>query len=310
MTGLTVLYVDLDESRRAETVEQLAETAPESSPVPAASVEAAEELLRERAVDCVVTEYDLGDATGFDLAERVRELRPSAGCIVYTATDHETLATDDFETTVAEYVDRDEPNAYQQLWDTVEFTTTLRAQTAYPVPQDEQARLDALEAYDLDPEDLSAEVERITDLAAQHFDVPLASVNMIKEHSQEFLACHGADWTPTSREESICTYAIVEDGDVTVIEDVNDDPRFEHNEALDDLGIRFYAGADLTTTRGLTIGTLCIYDETLREFSADDREFLATLADVTIDLIELHHEATAGPRTTGDTAEQSPGGGR
>lgn len=285
-----MLYVDPDRSRREATLERLRAETEDATLASAASVEAAEEWVRENQADCVVTEYDLADRTGFELAERVRESWPSLGCIVYTGTDRERLATDEFENAVAEYVDRDAPNAVQQLWNVVEFTATLRAQTAYPVPQNEQERLDALDAYNLDPEVLESDVEQITDLAAQHLGVPMASVNIIEEHSQEFLACHGADWTPNHREDSICTYTIVDDNDVTVIEDVRDDPRFEHNEELRDLGIRSYAGAGLTTTEGLTIGTLCAYDEKPRTFSDDDQEFLRTLADVTIDMLELHHE--------------------
>lgn len=290
MAGETVLYVDPDESRREETLERLRAETEEGTLAWAASVEAAEEWVSENQVDCVVTEYDLDAGTGFDLAERLREVRPSLGCVLYTATDRDRLVTDDFEDMVAEYVDRDVPSAVQQLWNVVEFTSTLRAQTAYPVPQNEQERLTALDAYDFDPEVLEGDVSKITNLAAQHLGVPMASVNIIKEHSQEFLACHGADWTPTHREESICTYAIVTDEDVTVIEDVREDPRFEDNEELRDLGIRSYAGADLTTPGGLTIGTLCAYDEEPRTFSEDDQEFLRTLADVTLDLLELHHE--------------------
>lgn len=118
----------------------------------------------------------------------------------------------------------------------------------------------------------------------------MTSVNLIREHSQQFLACHGADWTPTPREDSICTYAIVEDDDVTVVEDVKADPRFEHNESLDDMNIRSYAGADLTTPDGLTIGTLYAYDAEPRTFTDDDREYLSTLADVTVTVLDLHLE--------------------
>ncbi|WP_276300839.1 GAF domain-containing protein [Halorussus lipolyticus] len=314
MTGATVLYVDPDESRRAAALEQLRAESDAGEVRPAASVEDATEWVRENPTDCVVTEYDLGDWTGFDLAERVREVRPSVGCVLYTAADRSAFATEEFGNAVAEYVDRDTPNAARRLWDVVEFTATLRAQTAYPVPQNEQERLDALDDYDLDPEALEAEVERITDLTAQHLDTPLASVNIIKEHSQEFLACHGADWTPTHREESICTYAIVDDEDVTVIEDVHEDPRFEHNDELRDLGIRSYAGADLTISEGLTIGTLCAYDEERRTFSDDDRAFLRTLADVTTDLLELHNEVTELRDELADSERDAPearlGGGR
>lgn len=147
----------------------------------------------------------------------------------------------------------------------VAATLELRSHTAYPLPRNEDDRLAALESFALDSEALREALERVTDLPARHFDVQTASVNAIEERTQTFLVCHGADWTETSREDSICTYAIVDDDPVTVIEDTATDPRFEHNETLQELGIQFYAGADLTVD-GLTLGTLCVYDDEPRSF--------------------------------------------
>jgi CheY-like chemotaxis protein len=305
MAGETVLYVDPDESRREETLERLRAETEDVTLAWAASVEAAQEWVTENQAGCVVTEYDLTDKTGFDLAERIRETCPSLGCVIYTTTDREQLATDDFENTVAEYVDRSAPNAIQQLWNVVEFTSTLRAQTAYPVPQNEQERLAALDAYDFDPGVLEDDFNKITELTVQQLGVSMASVNIINEHTQEFLSSHGADWTSIQREESICTYAIVDTNEVTVIENVQEDPRFEDNEVLRDLGIRSYAGADLTTPEGLTIGTLCAYDKEPRTFSDDDREFLRALADVTFDLLGLHHEVAELRRDAPETQNRS-----
>jgi len=289
MSGPTVLCVDSDEEAREETCDRLRAVGDDPTLVAAESLAAAEESLRDHPVDCLVTEHDLPDGTGLELAARVRDLRPSVGCVLFTAADRDELGTDESEA-VAEYVAKDGRNAVEQLWSVVEFTVSFRAQTAYPLPQDEPDRLDALDAYDFDSAEMREDVEQITDLAARHLGVPMASINLIEEHSQEFLVCHGADWTPTHREDSICTYAIVEDEPVAVVEDVKQDPRFADNESLDDLGIRAYVGADLTTAEGLTIGTLCAYDEEPRTFSADEQAFLATLADVTMSLLGLHHE--------------------
>ncbi|UPV73450.1 GAF domain-containing protein [Halorussus limi] len=310
MSGLTIVCVDPDESAREETLAQLRDAGDAPTLVTAESLAAAEERVRDRDVDCVVTEHDLPDGTGLELAARVRDFRPSVGCVLYTAADREQLATDEFGDPVAEYVAKDAPNAAEQLRNVVAFTGSFRTQTAYPLPQNETDRLAALEAYELDPETLQDDVERITDLAARHLDVPMASVNLIKEHSQEFLVCHGANWTPTNREDSICTYAIVEDGPVAVVEDVKEDPRFAENRTLDDLGIRSYAGADLRTSDGLAIGTLCAYGEEPRTFSESDREFLATLADVTMTVLELHHEVTQLQRDPADLPERDAGSGR
>jgi GAF domain-containing protein len=96
------------------------------------------------------------------------------------------------------------------------------------------------------------------------------------------------------REDSICTFTILEDAGSMAVPDVTEDPRFEsRSEALLGLGIRAYLGAKLTTSAGLTIGSLCVYDDEPRAFTGEDEAYLRDLADVAIELIELR--AADGP---------------
>ena len=85
------------------------------------------------------------------------------------------------------------------------------------------------------------------------------------------LSCYGAAFEPLDREETICTYAILEE-DVTVVEDATADPRFSDNGTLAGADVRFYAGAPLRTPNGQAIGTFCIHDDEPRTFSDRDRE--------------------------------------
>lgn len=287
----TVLYVEGEASSRSTALDRLRERARDVTVVAATSLADAKSALRDRPVDCVVTAYELPDGTGLDLAEHLRNSAPDAGCVLYTDVDRAEIDTDGADEVVTEFVPKESSDGVEELWRVVSFTVESRSQTAYPLPTDEAERLDALDAYELDTDACRADVKRLTDLAARHFDAPKASVNLIKEHSQEFLACHGVDWTPTAREDSICTYTILDAGEVTVIDDVKDDPRFADNESLDELGIRAYAGASIVTDDGLPVGTLCVYDDEPRSFSAHDGEFLRTLADVTMSVIDLHHAA-------------------
>ena len=136
----------------------------------------------------------------------------------------------------------------------------------------------------------------MTDLAAEHFDVDIASINIINEHSQDFLSCYGGtqEWESMDREDSICTFTILED-EVMTVEDVTEDPRFEsRSEELLDLGIRAYMGANLVTEAGLAIGPLCIYDDRPREFSPADEAYLSDLAALATDLIKLHDRLDDG----------------
>jgi len=291
MSQPTVLLVVPDGADRQRAVERLEEIP--AAVVCADSVEqAAQRLEAEHGVDCVVTEYDLGDGTGIDLVAHVRGTAPDTACILFTASDRDGIETGALES-VVEYVDRDAPDALDRLAALVESPATRRGQRAYPCPGDEQARLSALEQYDLDADSLEEAVDRVTTLAARHFEVPLASVNVIDAHTQEFLGCYGADWSTVPRETAVCTYTILGNG-VTVVPDVREDPRFADNEMLAEYGIRFYAGANLVTSEGGPIGTLCVYDEQSREFTDDDREYLQLLADEVVAFLELHRRVPAG----------------
>lgn len=293
MTDVRVLCVDPDETARTGTMEGLREGATDLDveTVGAGTLADAETLLAERApVDCLVTEYDLPDGTGLELVDRVRSRAPDVTCILYSASGHGRFDTGAHRTAVAEYVDKGAAGSIGRLARLVRVAVSERAQTSYPIPQNESERLAALSSYDLDAAGLEESLSRVTDLAATHFGLPTASINVIGEHAQEFLACHGAaeSWAPTPREDSICTFALLDDEPVMTVEDVADDPRFETNGTLADLGIRAYMGADVRPGDRATIGTLCVYDDEPNAFSAADRRYLRTLAEIAADLIEAY----------------------
>lgn len=92
-----------------------------------------------------------------------------------------------------------------------------RTQVGFPLPPDETERLEALSASDVRDYEAVASFDRLTTLVANHFDISIAFVGLIGEAEERFVACHGADWTTLAREDSICTYAILEE-EVTVVD--------------------------------------------------------------------------------------------
>lgn len=286
-----ILCVDPNEADRAETVESLQADLTDTTPVirTAETVAAATETLKTEPIDCVITEYDLADGTGFDVIRVAREHVPDAGSLLYTDTDPDTIDTTELRGTITEYVGKDSVFGSERLANLIQTTVVQRVQSSYPLPQNESERVAALQAYDLDDPELEAALDRITSLGARHFDVDIASINIINEHSQEFMACHGhaEEWESMDREDSVCTFTILEDDGVMSIADVTEDPRFEsRSDALIEMGIRSYLGANLVTSSGLVIGTLCIYDDEPRQFSPADESYLQDLAAVAVDQIE------------------------
>ncbi len=308
MTDTTVLCVDPGGSGGSTPVSDLTGD-PAVRVLRRESVAGAKEALGERPVDCLVTEYDLPDGTGMELISHVRDVAPDTGCILCTDADRELIAAETASDHVAEFVSKDLPTAGTRVAQLVRTTAEHRSQTAYPLPEAEAERLAALERYDFDDERFLSAIRRIADVAAAHFDVAQSSVNLVTGRTQEFLACHGEEWDSTTRENSICAYTILSDG-VTVVEDTREDPRFEGNEILEELGVRFYAGVTVTTDDGLPVGTVCVYDESPREFTEDDEAFMELLAAEARDWLAVLDELRRIEDEQDDGASETDAGGR
>jgi diguanylate cyclase (GGDEF)-like protein len=131
--------------------------------------------------------------------------------------------------------------------------------------------------------------DRLTALAAQHFDVPVALVSLVDANRQWFKSAVGMTQPETGREEAFCAHAILTPDQVMVVPDAPRDPRFADNPLVTgDTHIRFYAGAPILATNGQPLGTLCVMDREPRDFDRADRQFLAQLAASASDLLDLH----------------------
>lgn len=229
-------------------------------------------------IDAVVTEHDLPDGDGLSLLGTVRRRHPDAVCVVFTETAVEAMTTDAAQT-VPNYLDRGREAASERLVGLLRESIRGRSHTAYPLPDDEDGRLDAVERLALETMlDDPATVERfdrLTELAAGRFDVAYAFVGVLDAHTEQFLACHGFGADQSPREETICTYTLRED-DVFVVESVGDDPRFQSGPYRD-LGVDWYAGAQIELD-GRAVGTFCLAHDGPVDFDAEDRRHLRLFA--------------------------------
>jgi len=280
-----ILCVDPDEDGRAATAAALATAGFDVREV--GSVAAATDAIEaDGGLDCVVTEHDLPDGSGLDVLERARDAAPDAACVLFTDTPIERVDTAAVGDLVAEYLSKSEPNARDRLVALVDHSLAFRDQTAYPLPDDEDARIAALDRYAADSETLDGALDRLTELATALFDAEAAAVGLVDAHEERFLSCVGVALDALDREDTVCTYAIL-DEEVTVVEDTLDDPRFEDNERLRAAGLRFYASAPLETPEGRSIGTFCVFDSQPTTFDPRQRELLGLLADEAMEQLEL-----------------------
>lgn len=151
----------------------------------------------------------------------------------------------------------------------------------------EDARLAALERYDILDTPREESFDRITRLAKRIFRVPMVTVTLLDGHRQWFKSRQGLAACETPRAPAFCNVAI-EREDPLVIHDAAKDPRFADNPLVTgDPHIRFYAGAPIVTPDGHALGALCVIDTVPRDFDAEQIEMLADLAHIVTDELEL-----------------------
>jgi diguanylate cyclase (GGDEF)-like protein len=149
--------------------------------------------------------------------------------------------------------------------------------TVRPI-SDESDRLKALDALELLDTAPEAEFDELALLAAAICGTPICLVSLVDERRQWFKAAVGIDFKETTRESSICTYAIQQTG-LFVVEDAMKDPLFAGNPLVTgETHLRFYAGMPLTTPEGFAVGTLCVIDREPRKLSEQQRNALKVLA--------------------------------
>jgi PAS domain S-box-containing protein len=157
-------------------------------------------------------------------------------------------------------------------------------------PPSEVERQFALRRYQILDTPPEESFDRITRLAAQLFDVPVALITLVDNERQWHKSCFGVDVREVDRSVSFCAHNL--DGDtVMVVEDALDDDRFADNPLVTGPPhIRFYAGVPLITPDGHTLGSLCIIDRESRAFGADQQAQLRDLAAMVSDELKLRRE--------------------
>jgi CheY-like chemotaxis protein len=304
MTTGTVLCVDPDADDRARTAQAL-----EGADFDVATAAGADDAPDLAGFDAVVTEYDLPDGTGLDLLATVRSVAPDATCVVFTDADLGSIDTSRVSGLIVESLSKTSPNARDRLVDLLAFAVEATPQTSYPIPQDESDRLATLASFDLEDAGVQAAFDRLTALARRQFDAPMASINVIDSDEQWTVSCDGGDLGTMDREQSVCTFTILE-GEPVAIADLHEDPRFEGVETIRESPIRAYAGAPLEAptadgSESSSIGSFCVYAFEPRSFDDEMLGVLESFAAEAVEQLVLRRrisaaESVAVPGAAGD----------
>ncbi|WP_103029776.1 PAS domain S-box protein [Salinibacter altiplanensis] len=158
------------------------------------------------------------------------------------------------------------------------------------------SRLAALRRYGVSGGFSKEAFERVATLAARVFDAPIAGVHFVDDRCRWAEAHVGHEAQTVDLDVSFSARGLGTE-EVLVVEDAAEDPRFQdHPLVAGEPGVRFYAGAAITTPEGHALGRLCVLDTAprLEGLSEHNRGTLRELAGVVMD--ELTHHAQPPPR--------------
>ncbi|WP_306394562.1 sensor domain-containing phosphodiesterase [Telluria beijingensis] len=154
-------------------------------------------------------------------------------------------------------------------------------------PSHEAARLDALRRLELLDTPPSEAFDRITRMAAQLFQLPIAAVSLTDSDRQWFKSKVGINHDAIPRQLAPCAM-VADTNDILVVPDLLEDTYFRDSGLAQD-GIRFYAGAPLTTSEGYCLGAMCVLGLEPRQVTDDESQALKDLATMVMAQIELQH---------------------
>jgi adenylate cyclase len=162
---------------------------------------------------------------------------------------------------------------------------------AYPIPDDDAERLEALAAYDVVGTPPEMDFDEIATLAAQICGCPVAVVNIVADKWEWYKGKCGIP--PHFNHEprgGICSTTIC-GTDILIVPDLTRDERFSTLDMVKGRPyLRFYAGVPLINPDGYALGTLCVVDHEPREIDARQIEALRCLAHQAVAQLELRRK--------------------
>lgn len=171
-------------------------------------------------------------------------------------------------------------NNYESILSAVE--------TAEVITGEEKDRLRVLQDLDLLDTPESEGFDRITRMARRLFDTPISAVSLTDGTRQWFKSYIGTNGREIPRLGAPCA-EVTRSKHLLVIPDLLEHDQFD-NCLLAQSGIRFYAGAPLTTRDGYVLGAMCVLDKEPRNVNADEISALQDFASMVIAQIELQHD--------------------
>jgi len=134
----------------------------------------------------------------------------------------------------------------------------------------------------------SDQFDKLTQLAVKICNADAAFISFFDRDRQWFKSKVGFDHAEVPFSTSICQYMVNKNLSYLTIPDLSLDETFKKYSDFTENGIRFYSGFALTSPDDSIIGSFCVFGYQPKQLDDLQLEFLKTMADQTMLLIESH----------------------
>jgi len=181
------------------------------------------------------------------------------------------------------------------------FNSILRSEAhkagVIPVqsPDDENQRLAEIERLGIMDRDLSGErkYNTMTQVASYLTGCKHSMINILESKIQQCKSSFGFNMIENTvikempREISVCQYTLENPSQPLVIEDLWEDERTKNMSKMKGgPPFRFYAGSPLMSSRGYSVGTICVLDPSPKTLSHQQIDGLRLLSDQVVEMLE------------------------
>ena len=161
-----------------------------------------------------------------------------------------------------------------------------------PTPENEEQRLQAVFSYDILDTPPEADFDTLTRVATLAFDAPAAVIGLMDSDRLWLKSQLGLGVQQLDRQIAFCAHAIMRPGELFIVEDLRQDPRFRENPLVAGTpNLCFYAGSPLIDRHGYALGTIAVVDTRPRVFNDAQRTLLSDLSSLVISILESRQRA-------------------
>jgi len=130
------------------------------------------------------------------------------------------------------------------------------------------------------------ELQGIVEMAAEICQTPVAMITFTDDTTQFVKYKVGVDIKKIKRDDTFC-HEIIQKGKPVIIPDLQTSEFAQNTYVKNQPGVRFYAGAPITTYDGLTVGTLCVLDTQAKTLTDKQLQMLTLLSHQIITIMEF-----------------------